>query len=262
MNRYFVALGAAALVSGCATMDEVDQLRNRTTQLETRLAESESRLQSTAEQYQAAQVAMSAEQRAIRETLAALGARHDGVNQRVGILEGRSEDVQSSAGRLNMSAARLAGMEETLVQMQQRLNQLESAATSPTAAAPTGGGSEAALYQKALQAHNQGKIDAARDDFRTLLRQRPDSTYASNALFWIGEGFFTQKKYMEAVQQYMEVIQKHPRSNKVCAATYKAGMALEELKEKQKAGVFYQQVIDQCAASPQAPEAARRKKNL
>ncbi len=258
------AAGALLLVmGGCATMEEVDQLRRRTVLLETRVQELESKQQSRGEQLEAAiessSKKASAEARAIRETVASMGARQDSLGDRVTVLESRAADVNTTASRFSANAQRIDSLEATLTDLQAKLTEMEK---SRAAAPATGAADDAALYQKALELFNAGKYDEATAGFEHLLRARPDSKYVSNAHFWIGESHFRKEKYLDALRRYTTVLKEYPESPKFCAAGLKSGLALEKIGEAKQARVFYNQVVQKCREQdpPVFAEAERRLK--
>ncbi len=266
MSRIISTFAVAVIalsVNACATMAETDELRNRATLLEARMTELQSQTASQAEEAntvaKTAAEKMSAEARAIRESLAGLGARVDSLGNRVMVLEGRTEEVQTSAGKVSAASARLSQMEadqtrlaEVIARLEQRIAEMEGAKKEAAEI------DDAGIYKTSLQAHNAGRYAEAREGFARILESRPDSTYAANALFWMGEGFYKEEQYDDALEQYMVVIQKHASSDKVCPSLLKAGITLEQRKEDQKARVFYRQVVERCAESPQVEEARRR----
>lgn len=263
--KKLLLLAAAAAAAGCASASQVRTLEQRVTMHETRMAEATERARKDREQI----AAKSAEEdKAMRRDLATLGARADAMTQRLQVLEGRTDEAQSSAGKISVNAQRMIQMEEEQlrlkeqnVQLEQRLAAMEKVLVGGGPAAPKAAFDDDAAYKEALALHNAGEFDKAREGFERLLREKPDSKLASNAVFWIGEGHFKQKQYAEALSRYTNVVEKYPDSNKRCSALLKIGVTLQELGEKQKAKTFFGEVTKSCADQPEvAQEAARRLK--
>jgi tol-pal system protein YbgF len=263
MKRSLIA--AVAFMAGCASAAEFRALELKVSQLERRQAENEDRERRSRDELAAAG---SAEDKAIRRDVAMLGARQDAVSQRVVVLEGKTDEAQSTAGKVSINAERLQTIENEQIKLKDAAAQLDTRVAAMEKVI-VGGGAPApakapiddeAMYKEALAAHNAGEFARAREGFERLLREAPDSKFASNAVFWLGEGYFKEKRYPEAMERYTAVIEKYPDSNKRCSAILKLGVALEQLGEKQKAKTFYTEVTKKCADAPEAQEAARRLK--
>lgn len=256
----FIILTSAA---GCASASQVRTLEQRVTLLETRVSESAERARKDREQIAAKS---GDEDKAIRRDLATLGARADAMTQRLQVLEGRTEEAQSSAGKISVNAQRVIQMEEEQLRLkeqnamlEQRLAAMEKVLVGGAPSAPKAPFDDDAAYKESLTLHNAGEFEKAREGFERLLREKPDSKLASNAVFWIGEGHFKQKQYAEALARYTNVIEKYPDSNKRCAALLKIGVTLQELGEKQKAKTFFGEVTKNCADQPEVVQEAERR---
>jgi tol-pal system protein YbgF len=260
--KKFVLIGAMVL-GGCATAGEVDSLRTRVTLLESRLADAENRNKTA---HQAAAEKAEVDNKALRRDLAMVGARQDAIQQRVQVLEGRTEEVQTSAGKMNFNALRLVQIEEEQLKIKDQSSQLDmrlaamEKVLTQGAPAPAKSFDDEAAYKVALAKHNAGEYKGSRELFEKMLREKPDSKLASNAVFWLGEGFYKEKSYEEALRRYTNVVEKYPDSNKRCSSLLKIAIVLEELGEKQKAQPFYAEVTKSCADTPEAQEAAKRQK--
>ena len=92
------------------------------------------------------------------------------------------------------------------------------------------------LYNTAFVDYQKGNYDLAIDGFSQFREQFPELTLlADNALFMIGECYFSQKKFDKAIDAFDELILSYPQSDKIAEAYYKKGLALIELKKKDEA---------------------------
>jgi tol-pal system protein YbgF len=91
------------------------------------------------------------------------------------------------------------------------------------------------LYANGLRDFNGAKYDLARQEFLDYLRYYADTDLASNAQFYIGEIYFVQKQYKQAVGEYDKVVTNYPKSFKLAPAHLKKGLALLELGQKASA---------------------------
>ena len=72
--------------------------------------------------------------------------------------------------------------------------------------------SEAELYKTGKQAFDEGRYDVAREKFKELLSKYPKSENADNAQFWVGEIYYREKYYAEAIMEYQKVIENYVAS--------------------------------------------------
>ena len=112
----------------------------------------------------------------------------------------------------------------------------------PAPTAPQGGGPSAMppgsapsadlLYSNGLRDLNGKKYDLAAQEFSDYLKYYGTTDLASNAQFYLGEIFFAQQHYDQAIDAYGKVIDNFPKSFKLAPAHLKRGLALINLGEK------------------------------
>ncbi len=98
-------------------------------------------------------------------------------------------------------------------------------------------------YSAAYQSFKEGHYDKARTEFQNLLAAYPGSEYSDNAQFWIGECYFFEKKYEQAILEYEKVAKNYPNGSKVPYALLKQGLSFLKLGDKTSAKLLLQQVI-------------------
>ncbi|HSR09920.1 MAG TPA: tol-pal system protein YbgF [Thermodesulfobacteriota bacterium] len=128
-----------------------------------------------------------------------------------------------------------------------------------TAKAPSGPDD---LYKRAYDRYSKGDLEGARGDFKKFLDAYPKSKYAENAHFWLGECYFGQKKYEDAILEYDEVIKRFPKGNKVPDALYRQGMAFLEMKDTTNAKLILKEVVRRFPQSDQATRARKKLKDI
>lgn len=99
--------------------------------------------------------------------------------------------------------------------------------------APTMSPQEA--YSVAYNDYLKGNYDLAVESFKLYRQQFPDSPLADNALYWIGECRYSQRKYEEAIDAFDELILTYPQGDKAAAAHLKKGLSFVELGRKPEA---------------------------
>jgi tol-pal system protein YbgF len=91
------------------------------------------------------------------------------------------------------------------------------------------------LYQNGLRDFTSGKYDLARQEFSDYIKNFPTNDLASNAQFYLGEIYYSQNDFTNAVTAYDTVLSNYPKSFKLAASMYKKGMAELELGMKASA---------------------------
>jgi tol-pal system protein YbgF len=115
-------------------------------------------------------------------------------------------------------------------------------------------------YQKAYDTFKTGDYPGALRLFDAFLRAYPESEYADNARYWIGECYYKQEDYERAILEYEKVLQQYPKGDKVPHALLKQGFAFLNLGDRVDAKLLFQKVIKEYPQSPQAEIAARKLK--
>jgi len=98
-------------------------------------------------------------------------------------------------------------------------------------------------YLAAYQTFKDGNYAKARTEFQNFLALYPNSEYSDNAQFWIGECYFFEKNYEQAILEYEKVVKNYPRGSRVAYALLKQGLAFLNLGDKTSSRLLLQQVI-------------------
>ena len=107
-------------------------------------------------------------------------------------------------------------------------------------------------YAAAYELFKDGKFDKGREAFHNFLKQYPDTEYSDNAQFWIGECYYFEKKYENAILEYEKVAKNYPDGDKVPYALLKQGIAFMNLGDKASAKLILQRVINDYPNTNQA----------
>ena len=67
------------------------------------------------------------------------------------------------------------------------------------------------------------QIDPAIGAFEVFLKQYPNSSYADNAQFWLGEARYAGQDYTGAMNEFQLLVERYPQSPKVPDALLKVG---------------------------------------
>jgi tol-pal system protein YbgF len=91
------------------------------------------------------------------------------------------------------------------------------------------------VYNAAYADYLKGNFDLAIEGFKVYRTTFPDSPLADNALYWIGECLYSQKKFDPAIEEFNDLIFNYPQSDKIAASYLKKGLAQSELGRKDEA---------------------------
>lgn len=102
---------------------------------------------------------------------------------------------------------------------------------------------------KLLAAERYSEAVAA---LRTFVERFPDSAYADEAHYWIGEAYYVRDEFRQAVEAYRKVPRRFPDSPKLPAALLKIGYSLAHLGRTEDAESALRRVIEQYPDSSSA----------
>lgn len=94
---------------------------------------------------------------------------------------------------------------------------------------------EKAAYDQAFQSLKDLRYADSADQFRAFLDQYPDSDWADNAQYWLGESYYVTKNYALAIESFSQLMERYPDSPKVADAMLKLGYTHYELKQWEQA---------------------------
>ena len=145
--------------------------------------------------------------------------------------------------------------------MDRRLNSLEggasrtvvaapvpppSASSAPEASAAASAGDDkngAQQYTAAFDLLKEGQYSKSVSAFDSFLKSYPDSKYADNAQYWLGEANYVSRQYKTALDAFQTLIAKYPESKKIPGARLKIGYTYYELKNWSAAKDALMQVV-------------------
>jgi tol-pal system protein YbgF len=175
------------------------------------------------------------------------------------LLTGKVDDLRIQAQRPADDVAllkedtgkRLAQLEDRLARLEQGLaEQQKKAADLP----PT----PENIYQQGLDALKVGETARARELLTRFLDQNPKHKLAANAHYWLGETYYSEKSFEQAILEFQEVIKNFPDKDKVPAAMLKQGMAFKEIGDSKSSVYIYKKLIEEFPKSEEA-KVAREK---
>ncbi len=244
---------AGLLAGGCVSSTDIDALNSRIAELQRQVAQLQ-------QQGSSKQEVANLEATIQRQTDSLLKAEAD-MRLDVGSLSGQISELQD---KLEDTNYRLSQLSQQIAATNQDLKAARSVAPAPGteagAAAPAS--DPEALYQTSYSDYLRGNYDLAMVGFRQYLETFPETDLADNATYWIGECFYRQQKFSEAIGEYDRVLKQYARSDKTASAQLKKGFALLELGQRKDGVAQLQGVVKTYPSSDEANLAKQRLQSL
>jgi tol-pal system protein YbgF len=224
------------------------------------------------------------------------GDRLTALEQQLSAMRSGNLDLLNQVGQLKTEVQSLrAQIEELQQQLEQqkqsgraqyldldgRLNRLESSAPQPAPAAPTAAltppvaqtpavqdtpprvyGDAATLgksvdersaYNIAFDALKSGRYAESARLFQSFLDSHPAGAFAPNAMYWLGESYYVTQNYALAQEQFQGLLDRHPTHDKAAGALLKVGLCQYGLRQLDAAEATLAKVVARYPGS----EAAR-----
>jgi tol-pal system protein YbgF len=185
--------------------------------------------------------------------------------QLINELSGR---IQSQEDQLKAASARVQQLQDTLTELRGVQDELKARIMLQAAPkievinqdALSRGKSYGppAAYVKAFGLYSANNFPGAIEAFEAFLRDDPRSDYAANAVYWIGECYYSLPDLGKARETFQKVADAYPKSAKAPDALLKLGYTLAALNEKGKAVAVFESLIKAYPGSPAAVRARER----
>ena len=266
------------LLASCASRGDLDLVQRDTEELKARLLTMEKDLtgirSESKESAEQAKKGLLQELEGVRgdfsqhrKTAADLQANIDASKGDMQTLAGKVDDVALAAKKpaddINLikddMERRYNSLDErlTLLEKTVREQQVKGTATpKETVVTPE------ALYQKALDTYRANDPGKSREMLTRFLQQHPKYDLAANAQYWIGETYYSEKNYEQAILAYQDVIKNYPGKEKIPAAMLKQGMAFADLGDVKSARFVYGKLKEDFPKTEEAKQAADKLKHL
>ena len=114
------------------------------------------------------------------------------------------------------------------------------------------------LYQNALRDFTSGHYDLSRQEFSDYIHNFPSNDLASNSQFYLGEIFYAQGDYKNAITAYDMVLSKYPQSFKLAASLLKKAQAELALSMKTSGVRDLREVVRRFPGSDESRRATTR----
>lgn len=230
-----VTLLMACMLAGCASTGSVDAVRREADETKTRLFSLEKELATAREDDKNVRSDFAA----LRKNDAELQANLDSLKSELQNLTGRIEDQGLAIRRPTEELTRyredtdrrIVALEDRIVKLQVAVDELNKRLKEGAASASAPPVTADALYLKGLDTFKSGDLAGARTHLTRFIEQHPDHDLVANARYWIGETYYGEKSYEQAILEFQEVIKQYPKKEKAPAAMLKQALSFKALKD-------------------------------
>ena len=209
----------------------------------------------------------------LRTTVANALGPVNGLNTKV---EATSEDVRALRDALADLSGRLERMDAKITDLKNQLQIMQNPPPAPGTTNPGGttgppgtgepgqsvpqngppaGVSAAQAYTDAFRDKQTGKTDLAYQEFQQYLTYFPNTEYAADAQYYLGEIDYTRRNYKQAIQEFDAVLERYPDNHRTRDAHLLKGFALAKDGQRTKATQELHSLIQNFPTSEQAHRA-------
>ena len=118
------------------------------------------------------------------------------------------------------------------------------------------------LYQRGLQLVLTCQCKKGREYLEKFIRQFPKDKLVPNALYWIGESYYSQGNYAQAILTFKQVVTRYPKSYKAAHALLKIAYAYAELKDLENARFYLKALLSDYPKSDVVAKARAKLRSL
>jgi len=114
------------------------------------------------------------------------------------------------------------------------------------------------LYTKARNLLIEEDYKKAADLFSEFLKKHPKDSLADNAVYWLGECYYSLSDYKQAISIFQSLGIQYPKSEKVPDAMLKTGYSYLSMDDTNRAHHYLTQVLKKYPFSPAAEKAQEK----
>ncbi len=109
-----------------------------------------------------------------------------------------------------------------------------------------------AAYMKAFGLFSANSYSGAVEAFNSFISAYPESEYAANARYWLGECYFSLGRYTEAIDSFTRVLEMNPLPKRAADAMFRIGTAWYRLDNPSKGSAALRLLIEKYPGSEAA----------
>jgi len=259
-------------ITGCATRNDLaglqqdlDEVKGRTLKMEKELGGVRSE---TREGMEKNLKGFQQDIDSLRKTTADLQAIMDGNKVDLQVMGGKVDDLalqskkpaddlallkEDADRRQTAAEKRLEKTEKGLEELQKQVAEFRNRESEKT---------PDAIYQRGIDAYRANDFPKSREQFSRFIELFPKHDLTANAHYWLGENYYSEKVYDQAILEFEKVIKDFPTKGKVPAALLKQGMSFKELGDSKSARFVYKKLIESYPLADEVKAAKDRLKEL
>lgn len=246
-----------ALASGCSSSRELGEIKTQLAEIRLEVLKLQKQAPSK-DEIAALDASVAGRVDEILRSQTETRADVDRLAVRVGQLEDKLDDT----------LFRLQQLYQQIVATNQELQELRNAAEAARASVsssrrqPVNPTDPQAVYAAAYNDYLQGNFDLAILGFRRYVESFDATELTDNAAYWIGECFYRQGKYQQALDQFDDVLTRYQTSDRTASALLKKGYSYLQLGQRAQGVVQLQSVYCGHAGTDEAALAGQRLQEL
>jgi tol-pal system protein YbgF len=140
------------------------------------------------------------------------------------------DDMQVMSTKLDDTNNRIASLQRKLEENQMQIQTLRTVPSEPGAEIDPD-----RVYSASYNDYLMGNYALAIDGFRDYLANYPESEYADNAAYYLGDCYLQQGRQELAIQAFDQLINLYPKGDKTPVAYYKKAVAQQEMQRMEDA---------------------------
>jgi len=164
-------------------------------------------------------------------------SQHDQTQQQIAILRGQIEVLA------NDLATAQKRQKDLYTDLDARLHKLEPVQVNIDGKEAAVGQNEQSAYDGALNTFKSGDYKTAATQLDAFVKQYPQSGYAANAQYWLGNAFYALRDCKGAIAAQQVVVKNYPDSPKAADAMLNMASCYTELKDKARAQKTLQTLV-------------------
>jgi len=253
-----------------------DQVRNMQRSIDEKFGATQTMLQQTLDSANRTNTAVAVMQSrfndAVKEQQQGVGSQINTVGSK---LDQMSEDFRAVRESVLDMNTRMGKLDAKMADLQNLINTIQRppAAPPPTGtnpaqavpeaqSAPPPGVSAEATYTNAYRDYKAGKNDLAMQEFADYLKWFGSTQFAPNAQYYVGDIYYRNKDYNNALQAFDAVLEHYSDNNKTADAHYMKGLSLLGLGRNDSAAREFRDVYTRYPDTDVAAQAKTRLKDL
>ncbi len=255
-------LVAGGLASGCVSTKDIEAIQSQLADIQRQVLQVQMQASSKTE-VEGLSSSISRQTSTLLKSEADMQLKMEQLSAQLEELQARLEDTNNRLSNVSQQIATTNQELKAFRELPRFQPPVDPAAgvvdpNAPSPPPPTQATDPKALYEAAYSDYVRGSYDLAIRQFQEYLQTFPETDLSDNAAYWIGECYYRQRKFKQAISAFDRVLESYSTSDKVPSALLKKGYSHLELGEKAPGQAQLQKVIRDFPKSDEASLARQR----